>query len=142
MVDEKVGSAVPIFMNEENNLDEKLRKQVDQDFTLKSAGQQARRIKEGKQSEGSLNLMEKMAISQELRYLEEQASDRASRTLRYEGAFNITLLSNAFERTPKLSAQYPLDPVTKRISVAVPIEGSIYEITLKQAEEIYQQGRR
>ena len=142
MLDSNAGSGVPLFMNEENNLDEKERKEADRDFTLKAAALQAKRVKEGKQTEGSLSLMEKMAIGQEMRYLEEQASDRASRTLRYAGSFTVTLPHDAFERTPRLIAQHPLDPVTKRIPIEVPIEGSIYEVTLKQAEDIYQQGRR
>jgi hypothetical protein len=32
--------------------------------------------------------------------------------------------------------------VSGRIPMAVPIEGDLFELTLKQAEDIYQQGRR
>jgi hypothetical protein len=65
-----------------------------------------------------------------------------SKTLRYEGSFKISLLPDAFDRAARLAAQYPVDLNTGRIPLTVPVEGSIYDITLKQAEEIYQQGSR
>jgi hypothetical protein len=65
-----------------------------------------------------------------------------SRTLRYEGLFRITLPADAFERAPKLAAQFPVDANIGRIPMLVPIEGNLYEITLTQAEDIYQQGTR
>jgi hypothetical protein len=37
---------------------------------------------------------------------------------------------------------YPPDPNNGRIPLNVPIEGHLYELTLKQAEEIYQLGQR
>jgi hypothetical protein len=77
-----------------------------------------------------------------MRRLEEQAADRLSRTLRYEGLFRITLPADAFERAPKLAAQFPVDANIGRIPMLVPIEGNLYEITLHQAEDIYQQGTR
>jgi hypothetical protein len=35
-----------------------------------------------------------------------------------------------------------VDPSTNRIPMMVPIKGTLYEITLQQAEEVYQMGRR
>jgi len=132
----------PIFMAEDNIHNQRQRRQADQDFTLKSAALQAKRINEGKQNEGTVSLMEKMATNQEIRDLEILSSERASRTLRYQGMFTITLPQDAFERTPRLLELHPPDPVSKLISLEVPIEGSLYEITLGQAEQIYQQGRQ
>lgn len=108
------------------------------DFSLRRAGQEAQRVKEGKQTEGPPSLSQKMELNLELRRLEEQAAERVSRTLRYEGLFRVTLPQDAFERAPKLMERFPLDQATKRIPLMVPIEGELIDITLKQAEEIYQ----
>ncbi len=132
----------PIFASEESDLTIRERSGDSTDFTLKRAALEAKRIKDGKQTEESVSLLERIGLGQEMRFLEEQAAERLSRTLRYEGSFRITLPPDAFERTPELSAQFPIDPETKRIPLMVPIEGSIYEVTLKQAEDLYQQGRR
>ncbi len=142
IVEEESKGGAPIFMGEDSIHDEKQRKQADQDFTLKAAALQEKRAKESKQSEGSVNLMERVANNQELRSLEVQAAERAARTLRYSGLFKITLPADAFERTPRLMELYPMDASSKRVALEVPIEGSIYEITLGQAEEIYQKGRQ
>lgn len=64
------------------------------------------------------------------------------RMLQYEGQFLITPPSDAFERAGELRQRYPVDRATNRIPIRVPIEGVLYELTLKQAEDIYQQGRR
>jgi hypothetical protein len=37
---------------------------------------------------------------------------------------------------------YPVDRETNRIPMRVPIEGHLYELTLKQAEDIYVMGQR
>lgn len=113
-----------------------------EDFTLKRAALEAKRLKEGKQDPGSVTLFERMGLTSEMRRIEEQESERSSRTLRYEGQFIVTVPHDAFERTPRLAAQYPIDPATNRIPILVPIEGTLYDITLKQAEDIYQQGRQ
>lgn len=114
----------------------------DSDFTLKRAAQEARRIQEGSQSIESLSLFDRLGLSIEMRRMQSQASERMSRMLRYDGAVRITLPSDAFERAPQLNEIYPADPVTGRISMQVPITGHLYELTLKQAEDIYQQGKR
>ncbi|RYD23425.1 MAG: hypothetical protein EOP88_04255 [Verrucomicrobiaceae bacterium] len=108
------------------------------DFSLRRAGQEAQRVKDGKQTEGPPSLSQKLELNLELRRLEEQAAERVSRTLRYEGLFRITLPPDAFERAPKLTERFPVDQTTKRIPLMVPIEGELVDITLKQAEEIYQ----
>ena len=140
--DEKSKGGGAIFMVEDSQQDERQREQADENFTLKAAALQAKRDKEGKQREGSVNLMERIANNQEMRSLEVQAAERAARTLRYDGLFKITLPADTFERTPRLMELYPVNPASKRVAMEVPIEGSIYEITLGQAEEIYQKGRQ
>jgi hypothetical protein len=111
-------------------------------FTLKHAAREARKIKEGKPNPDSLSLFDRQSLSLEIRHLQRQSSERLSHMLRYSGVFQITLPGDAFERGPKLQARYPVDPVSGRIPMMVPIEGALYELTLKQAEEIYTLGRR
>jgi hypothetical protein len=112
------------------------------DLSLSKAAKAAKRTKDGFQLENPESLSGRLALNLETRQLEAQASERASRTLRYEGMFRITVPSDAFERAPKLVQQFPVDPQLGRIRLTVPIEGSLYEVTLKQAEDLYQQGRR
>jgi len=111
-----------------------------QDFTLRRAAQEARRIQEGRQTMDSLSLFDRLGLSIELRRLQTQASERMSRMLRYEGEVRITLPGDAFERAPRLQELHPVD--SGRLSMRVPIRGHLYELTLRQAEDIYQLGQR
>lgn len=141
-VEQTAKNGAPIFLADDGKTDDQQTKDDTVNFTLKRAALEAKRLKEGTQVEGPASLFDRLGLSLEMRRLEEQASERLSRMLRYEGSFKISVPFDAFERTPRLSVQYPIDPETHRIPITVPIEGSLYEITLKQAEEIYQQGRR
>lgn len=132
----------PLFSGDEETAPERELPKTASDFTLKRAAQEARRIKEGTQSADSLGLFDRLGLSLEMRRLQLQASERMSRMLRYEGAVVITLPGDAFERAPRLLALYPKDPKTGRIAMRVPIEGQLWEVTLNQAEDVYQQGQR
>ncbi|MBC8127396.1 MAG: hypothetical protein H8M99_09685 [Gloeobacteraceae cyanobacterium ES-bin-144] len=116
-------------------------KKVESEFSLKKAGQAAR-IREGMQSAESLSLFDRLGLGNELRILQAQEAERRSRMLQYEGDFRVTIPGDAFERAKWLKEQYPVDPSTGRIPIKVPIEGGLYEITLKQAEEVYQQAKQ
>lgn len=70
------------------------------------------------------------------------SSEILSKSLFYDGQFRITLPPDAFQRAPNLATRYPVDPDSNRIPLTVPIKGNIFEITLKQRDEIYQLGRR
>lgn len=111
------------------------------DFTLRGAGQAVKKSREG-QTENSPSLFDRVAQSLDDRQLETQAAERSSRMLRYEGMVRITLPSDIFERAPKLQQQFPVDSNLGRIPMAVPLKGTLYELTLDQAEELYLQGRR
>jgi hypothetical protein len=111
------------------------------DFTLRGAGQAAKRSREGQKPENS-SLFDRVAQSLDARQLEIQAAERSSRMLRYEGALRITLPADIFERAPKLQQQFPVDTSLGRIPMMVPLKGTLVELTLNQAEELYQQGRR
>lgn len=111
-------------------------------FTLKRAAQEAQRVKEGTQSQDSLSLFDRLGLSLEMRRLENQASERMSRMLRYEGNVLITLPKDAFERAPLLQSIYPIDPASDRIPMRVPLDGHLFELTEKQADDIYIKGQR
>jgi hypothetical protein len=134
----------PLFMSEDEMEEARELSLGDtrDDLTLRRAAQEAKRIQEGSQSLESLSLFDRLGLSIELRRLQAQASERMSRMLRYEGAVQITLPPDAFERAPRLAQLYPQDPATGRVAMRVPVEGHLYEITLRQAEDIYQQGQR
>ena len=112
------------------------------EITLRKAAQASKGGKAAASDTGASTLFDRLGQNFETRRLEEQEADRLSKTLRYEGSFVITLLPDAFERAPKLIQQYPADTKTERIPMVIPVQGSLYELTLKQAEDIYQQGTR
>jgi hypothetical protein len=132
----------PIFSDSDVSAEDRELSQTKSDFSLKRAALEAKRVKEGQQSPDSLNLFDRLGLSFEMRQLQNQASDRMSRMLQYEGELLITIPHDAFERAGHLQKLYPVDPTTNRVPIRVPIEGHLYELTLKQAEDIYQQGRR
>jgi len=111
-------------------------------ITLKRAALEARRVREGTQSAESLSLFDRLNLGAEMRRLENQAAERMSRMLRYSGEFQITVQGNAFDRGPQLQRRYPVDSATGRIPIKVPIDGYLYELTIKQADETYQLGQR
>lgn len=132
----------PLFSGEEEASGARELLGGDPDFTLRRAAQEAKRIEEGTQSLESLTLFDRLGMSIEMRRMQSQASERMSRMLRYEGGVRITIPGDAFERAPRLQELYPVDSVSGRIPIRVPIDGHLYELTLRQAEDIYQQGRR
>ena len=129
----------PLFAPEDDASISKELPKTESDFTLKRAAQEAKRVKEGIQSPESLTLFDRLGLSIEMRRLQNQASERMSRMLRYDGMFRISIPGDAFDRAARLRQLYPVDGGTGRIFMRVPIEGHLYELTLKQAEDIYQQ---
>ena len=74
--------------------------------------------------------------------LEQQARDRYARMLRFDGGFLMEIHGDAFERARVLRESYPKDPSSGRISLEVPLSGSLFDLTYEQAEEVYLKGRR
>jgi hypothetical protein len=132
----------PLFGGDEVEPEMREAKDEDPGFTLRRAAIEDRRAREGRSARSGGSGFDDLASSLEMRRLEERASERLSRTLRYEGAFKITLQGDAFDRATRLARQFPVDPTSRRIPMMVPIEGTLYELTLKQAEDLYQQGAR
>jgi hypothetical protein len=138
---ESVGGS-PLYSAEAAQADGISATAADSDISLRRAAQETKRGKDGNVIDASSSLFDRLGLDFERRRLEEQAADRLSKTLRYEGTFQITLPKDIFDRSPQLAAQFPIDPVSGRIPLTIPIEGSLYDLTLKQAEDIYQQGKR
>jgi hypothetical protein len=136
--DQNSKDSPPIFISEDGETEDLDDKSNTADFTLKRAALEAKRVRDGSQSESSVSLFDRLGLSLEMRRLEEQASERASRTLFYDGDLKITIPADAFENAPKLAAQFPMDPLTHRIPMRVPINGGLFDITLKQAKDVYQ----
>ncbi len=113
------------------------------EITLEGAGRQAEEAKQqGFNKEGEESLFEKLGISLENRRLDELGAERLARSMRYEGELEISLPKEAFEKAPKLMEEYPLRDSSGRILMRVPLEGVLYDLTLKQAEGIYENGSR
>lgn len=130
--------SAPLFQSEKEPGKGIPAKDPDDGFTLSHAGRLTNREKEPASDASSATLFNRLGLSLEERRLEQQAADRLAQTLRYRGSFLITLLPDAFERAPKLMQRFPVDTQLGRIPITVPLEGTIYQLTLKQAEEIYQ----
>jgi hypothetical protein len=134
------GSGIPdddLILLDDDEMDSKL------EFTLEGAAGQADDAKrQGFAKEGDGSLFEKLGISMENRRLDELGAARLSRSMRYEGEFEISLPKQAFEKAPKLEEIYPLRDPAGRILMRVPLEGVIYDLTLKQAEGVYENGAR
>jgi hypothetical protein len=115
----------------------------DADITLERAAAKAadaRRVGFGKDEEETL--FEKLGLRIENRRLEEKAAERLSHSYRYEGLFELSLPKETFEKAPKLGEIYPAREADGRILMEVPLSGVLYDLTLGQADEIYEKGAR
>jgi hypothetical protein len=135
-------TSAPLFQAEDEQNESLAAKEGEDSITLRRAAQVLKREREGKATAGTGSLFDRLGLSFEMRRLEEEAADRSAKTLRFQGNFLITLLPDSFERAPRLAQDFPVDGRLGRIPMMVPIEGTLYELTLKQAEDIYQQGTR
>jgi hypothetical protein len=113
------------------------------EITLEAAAKEAGEAKQqGFIKQGDESLFQKLGINVENRRLEELSAERLSRALRYEGAFEISLPKEVFDKAPKLKDIYPLRDDMGRILMRVPLDGLIYDLTLEQSDEIYENGAR
>ncbi|WP_367874339.1 hypothetical protein [Luteolibacter sp. Populi] len=86
------------------------------------------------QREGAI--FSRFAASTTGRVLEDQKLKQGSQSIRYEGGFTISLLPDAFDSAEALRQGFPVNPSNNRIGLDVPIQGTIYEITRRQADEL------
>ncbi len=137
-----IAGGTPLFANETSGM-EKAGKADGGDFSLRRAAMEEKKVKQQQDAiGGNVSLVDRMSLAFEARDIEKEEVRRISGSLRYSGSLKVTLPPDAFERAPKLAAQLPVDANLGRIPLVIPIEGTLYELTLKQAEEIYQLGTR
>lgn len=86
------------------------------------------------------SVFERLGMNLENRRLEERATERLSRSFRYDGEFVLVLPDGVFTRAPRLDEKYPA--VDGKIPLEVPVAGFLHEITQKQAEQFYELGGR
>lgn len=132
----------PLYADDEGTSQDRDAPKEKIDFTLKRAAEAERRVKDGRPGIDTLSLFDRLGLSIDMRRLKNQASERMSRMLRYEGGFRISIPGDAFDGSSRLKTLYPVSAESGRLVLQVPIEGYLYELTLKQAEELYQQGQR
>jgi len=116
--------------------------ELERQFTLRQAANAARRAQESDANDSEGQLFDRIGMNFEARIFAEQQAARLSRMLIYEGNLTMTVRSNAFERTDTLQAQFPPNPETGRIYFDVPLAGPLHELTLQEAEAMYEMGRR
>jgi hypothetical protein len=100
------------------------------DMSLAKAGKAA--TEESKSTE----IFDRRAQERINQQLEQEDMIRRSQSLRCSGGVRITIPGDAFDRNQTLRETFPLDPGTGRIAMDVPLDGTIFELTRRQAEEI------
>lgn len=141
---QRAGSTVgsPIFERPEGDPGKSVAS-ADEQITLKKAAkEQQKEHASNDTATATPSLFDRMAQSNLYHVMAQQEYNRLSRQLKFDGGFRITIPADSFERAQQLREDNPVDPATGRIPISVPIQGTLYDITLKQAEEIYQKGRR
>lgn len=108
------------------------------DFTLKRAGTESRKNTGG----GENTVTDRYEIRQEERKFAAQMATTLAESLRYEGAFEMTLRPDAFDQSPPLKAEYQPDEGSGRIHLTVPLDGMLGSLTLRQAEELSEKSKR
>jgi len=114
------------------------------DFNLTRAGKEAQKDKKGAavKSQGVGDEQDRYEVRVAARDEEARLAEKLVDFLHYEGEFTVTLPPDAFQSAEKLASEFPKNPQTGRITMRVPVEGGLYDVTLKQADEIYQKGKR
>ena len=101
-----------------------------------------KKVKERAETSEVSTLFDRIGQGFEARRKAEQAVERESRTLIYDGGFQITLLADTFETMPALRELFPVDSQSGRIPMDVPIKGDLYSITFDQTEDLYVRAKR
>lgn len=71
----------------------------------------------------------------------QSSRERTARMPRYEGKLTVTLPFDVFQRAPDLQRIYPADPAKHRVALEVPLKGNLFDLTLEQAERLYEAGK-
>jgi hypothetical protein len=100
------------------------------DMSLAKAGKAATSDSKG------MEIFDRRAQERINSQLEQEEIIRRSQSLRCSGGVRITIPGDAFDRNLSLRETFPLDPGTGRIAMDVPLDGTLFELTRRQAEEI------
>lgn len=124
----------------------KSREENETNVSLRRAALEAKRDRERKAGDGADDAGEaffaRIGQTFEARMFAEQAVERESRTLVYEGLFQLTVPAETFANTPVLREACPVDPQTGRIPLDVPLMGDLYSLTFDQTEDLYLRGKK
>lgn len=114
----------------------------DVNLSLREAKELANKNNMGFQEDGNKSLFEKLAALRASNRLREFESEKLSRSYRYEGEVNVTLMKTTFDRVPELKQAYPQTSGGGRIVIPVPIKGLLYEVTSELADIIYDKAKK
>lgn len=101
------------------------------DLTLEKAGAASK-----KENEGDAKIFAEFAEDSFKRGELEERLKKASKTIKYDGGFRMSIPGDAFDSSKPLRQAYPVDPDTGRIAFDVPLQGTIYELTQRQSDEM------
>jgi hypothetical protein len=96
----------------------------------------------GNEKDTGMAIFNRFAESAMKRETSVQQSSRNAQTIRYDGGFRISIPGDAFDATEVLRQAFPVDPGNGRIAFDVPVQGTIYEVTSRQAEELLNLGAK
>jgi hypothetical protein len=115
------------------------------DLTLKRAAEARRKELEAGDSDDEIGeektqFFAGLATKRDEESLQRAAAQRALSTLLFDGELEISIPSDAFERSSILRERHPVDQTTGRIKFDVPLKGTLSELTLSQAEVLLRDG--
>ena len=110
--------------------------------SLRKSEESVNRSNVGFQMNGNKSLFEKLVELSDHHRLGNLEWEKLSRSYRYEGEVNVTLMKTAFDRVPELKQAYPPTSGGGRILIPVPIKGLLYEVTSELADIIYEKARK
>ncbi|WP_035615096.1 hypothetical protein [Haloferula sp. BvORR071] len=70
------------------------------------------------------------------RVLEDEKLKLNSQAIKYEGGFRMSIPGDAFDASQSLSQHYEVDSQVNRIAFDVPVQGTIHDVTARQAKEL------
>lgn len=115
------------------------------DLTLEKAAkaEKAENEAEGAKSK-DMAIFERGAQRRVNDLLLQQEMTRRAQSLRCEpgSGLRITVPGNAFDRSEILRETFPVDPSNGRIAIDVPLQGTLFELTRRQSEELKRLGER
>ncbi len=118
-------------------------KEVDLSLEKAARAQKAEKEAAGEESK-DMAIFDRVAQRRINDLLLQQEMTRRAQSLRCEpgSGLRITIPGNAFDRSEVLRETFPVDPGNGRIAIDVPLQGTLFEITRRQAEELKKLGER